>query len=149
MIISCRGPKDWVRAAASASNLSELTLSIGQVNRAVEVARTSVELADRSEDLFVRMRNRTTLGDALHAAGELDAAELELRAAEALQVEDQPEYPKLYSLSGYRICDLLLSRSAPFDGSAFRRDAPPPASEHTRRRCEEVKERATQTLGWA
>jgi tetratricopeptide (TPR) repeat protein len=140
--------QDWKNAAATASNLSELTLTVGQVDRAVEVARTGVELADRSEDPFWRMCSRVTLGDALHASGELDAAEAAFRAAEALQVEFQSQYSKLYSLQGYRFCDLLLSRSAPLDGSALGRDAPASAGEDLRRRCEEVRERADLMFKW-
>ncbi len=95
------------------------------------------------------MGSRTTLGDALHAAGELDAAQAAFRAAETLQAENQPEYSKLYSLPGYQFCDLLLSRSASLDGSALGRDALASVTEDVRARCEEVRERATQTLEWA
>jgi hypothetical protein len=37
-------------------------------------------------------------------------AAAEFRAAEAMQQDDQPEFPWLYSLSGFRYCDLLLSQ---------------------------------------
>ncbi len=79
--------EDWIGAAAAASNLAQLTLTVGQIDRAVEVAHSSVKLADRSENLGTRIINRTALGDALHAAGELDAAETAFQEAEALQVE--------------------------------------------------------------
>ncbi len=69
-----------------------------------------------------------------------------MRAAEALQLQDQPEYLKTYSLPGYRFCDLLLSRTAPLDGSALGREALASAGEDARRRCEEVRERASQML---
>ena len=44
--------EDWKNAAIAASNLSELYLTSGDVPQALESARQSVELADRSEDAF-------------------------------------------------------------------------------------------------
>ena len=44
--------EDWKNAAVSASNLSELTLTLGDVPRAVAFGEQSVELADRSGDAF-------------------------------------------------------------------------------------------------
>jgi tetratricopeptide (TPR) repeat protein len=38
----------------------------------------------------------------------LDEAEKWFREAEAMQKKEQPSYPFLYSLQGYRFCDLLL-----------------------------------------
>ena len=51
-----------------ASNLSELSLTLGDVSSAVRQGEQSVELADRSGDAFQRMVNRTTLADALRCA---------------------------------------------------------------------------------
>jgi tetratricopeptide (TPR) repeat protein len=51
------------------------------------------------------------------------------RLSLGLQAERQPGYPRLYSLAGYRYCDLLLSRGEP---EAF----------------EEVRGRAEETLKW-
>jgi len=102
--------KDWTDAARIAGNLSELVLTLGEVARAVDFARKSVAFADRSGDWASKMMFRTTLADALHQAGELDEAEKLFRDAEAMQQEEQPQYRYLYSLRGYRYCDLLLSR---------------------------------------
>jgi len=99
---------DWKSAAIAASNLSELTLTGGDLARALDYARQSVDLADRSGDAFQRMSRRTTLADALHQAGRLAEAEAAFRQAEEMQKERQPEYPLLYSLRGYQYCDLLL-----------------------------------------
>jgi tetratricopeptide (TPR) repeat protein len=134
--------EQWKNGAIAARNLSELTLTVGQLHRALDHARTAVELADRSGDRFQRIVNRTTLGEALHATGEVAEAEAAFREAEALQAELQPPYPKLYSLQGYRYCDLLLSRAAPLDGSALGRDGLGAVDEEARRRCEAVRERA-------
>jgi hypothetical protein len=60
---------DWRNAAIKASNLSELSLTLGDVSSAVRQGEQSVELADRGGDAFMRMATRTTLAAALHAAG--------------------------------------------------------------------------------
>ena len=95
-------------AAITAGNLSELQLTLGEVAEAIALAEQSVEYADRSGDAFQRMASRTTLADARHQAGERARAEALFQEAERLQAERQPEYPRLYSLQGYRYCDLLL-----------------------------------------
>ena len=101
--------EDWKGAAQDASNLSELQLTLGEVQSAVASAELSVFHADRSEDLFQRMINRTTHADALHQYGELDAALALFQEAEELQRQYEPEYPRLYSLRGFHYCDLLLA----------------------------------------
>ena len=98
----------WKSAAINASNLSELQLTLGEVAAAVASAERGVNHADRSEDLFQRMGNRSTHADALHQYGDQDAALKLFQAAEDLQQQFQPEYPQLYSLAGFRYCDLLL-----------------------------------------
>jgi len=45
----------WKHAALQASNLSELSLTLGDVSSAVRQGEQSVELADRSGDAFHRM----------------------------------------------------------------------------------------------
>ncbi|HSS47533.1 MAG TPA: hypothetical protein VLX28_01180, partial [Thermoanaerobaculia bacterium] len=142
--------KDWKNAAISANNLSELNLSLGEVPRAVAFGEQSVELADRSGDDFERMTSRTTLADAVHQAGRWKESAEAFRGAEAIQAEDELEYPRLYSMAGYRYCDLLLSRAEPEDGAGLAGLAENP--EQARRfgeLCREVRKRATQTLGWA
>jgi tetratricopeptide (TPR) repeat protein len=119
--------EDWKNAAIAAGNLSELHLTIGDLAQALDYARRSVDLADRSGDGFQRMSKRTTLADALHQAGRLDEAEELFREAEAMQEERQPQFPLLYSLRGYRYCDLLLGQG----------------------KTSEVLRRAEQTLEWA
>ena len=132
--------ENWSGSAAVASNLSELSLTLGDVSSAVRQGEQSVELADRSGDAFWRMGTRTTLAAALFCAGvtrwpgdrkrepnalasglsdsprETPAASavgspahLAFREAEAMQKEMQPQYPLLYSVQGYRYCELLLA----------------------------------------
>ena len=102
--------KDWLNAARQVSNLSELYLTIGEMDNAVDYAQQSVNLADRSGDAFMLMYSRTTLADALHQAGTLKEAEEYFQKAEEMQKERQPEYPLMYSYTGFRYCDLLLGQ---------------------------------------
>jgi tetratricopeptide (TPR) repeat protein len=103
--------EDWKSAAVAASNLSELHLARGAVRDAVTSARQSVELADRSEDIFQRMTRRATLANALHQAGSLGEACALFEDAEALQKELQSQYPMLYSPRGFRYCENVLDRA--------------------------------------
>jgi tetratricopeptide (TPR) repeat protein len=119
--------QSWKDAAVNASNLSELELTLGEVAAARESGQRSVDYADQSGDMFSRMGYRTTHADALHQAGEAEAALALFREAEQLQQEWQSRYPRLYALQGFRYCDLLLAQG----GTA------------------EVLEWAEQTLEWA
>ncbi|MFO8008012.1 MAG: tetratricopeptide repeat protein [Candidatus Brocadiia bacterium] len=120
-------PKRWDNAARGAGNLSELCLTMGDVEGAVAYAERSVQYAERSRDKFVRLYSRTTLADALHQAGRVGEAEELFEEAERMQAEREPQYPLLYSLQGCRYCDLLLARGE----------------------YDEVLDRARQTLEWA
>jgi tetratricopeptide (TPR) repeat protein len=97
-------------AAVAASNLSQIYLTIGELPRALELAKQSVELADRSDNKFQWMTKRVTLADALNQVGRTDEAEEVFRTAEQIQTERQPAYPLLYSLQGFQYCDLLLAQ---------------------------------------
>jgi tetratricopeptide (TPR) repeat protein len=118
---------NWGNAARVASNLSELYLTSGEAEKVVEYGHRCVEYADKSGDKFWKMGARTTLADALYQAGETGEAKGLFEEAEQMQKEDQPEYPYLYSLQGYKYCDLLISIGE----------------------YEEVERRARQTLEWA
>ncbi|NIM16069.1 MAG: TIR domain-containing protein [Candidatus Aminicenantes bacterium] len=119
--------KEWLSSAKAAGNLSELALTLGQVEKAVEYARQCVTYSDRSDDEFRQMATRTILADALHHSGQLEDAEKLLIEAEEMQKKRQPEYSYLYSLWGFRFCDLLLAQG----------------------KYQEVIERSGQTLKWA
>jgi tetratricopeptide (TPR) repeat protein len=100
----------WGNAAIAAGNMSELMLTLGRVPEAVQYSEQAVVHADRSEDAFQKGSKRTAHADALHQAGHMEEAERLFREAETLQKENQPEFPFLYSLSGYQFCDLLLGQ---------------------------------------
>ncbi len=119
--------ENWKFAARIASNLSELYLTIGDVPQALAYAEQSVQLADRSGDADLQRAFRTSLADALHQAGRLAESEAAFHKADEMQKKRQPEFSLLYSLQGYRYCDLLLSQGD----------------------YAEVGRRASQTLEWA
>ena len=120
------GREDWQNAAIAAGNLSELHVTIGDLNRALEYARKSVEMADRSGDGFQRMGKRTTLAAALHQVGRLNEAEALFSEAEEMQKARQPEFPLLYAFQGFQYCALLLDEG----------------------KFEDVRRRAETTLRW-
>ena len=100
--------QDWSNAAIRASNLSDAELILGEIDAAAVSAKKSVAHADRTADNFHTMSKRTTLADALYAAGKRVEAAALFADAESRQKEWQPHFPLLYSLQGYRYCDLLL-----------------------------------------
>ncbi len=104
--------QNWTNAAVSAGNLSELLLTIGRVAAARAAAAEALDHAERSRDLFQRMVARTQAADAAHQAGAVAEATRLFEEAERLRAERQPSLPRLYSLSGYRYCDLLLGAGA-------------------------------------
>ncbi|NQU24661.1 MAG: hypothetical protein HQ567_25545, partial [Candidatus Nealsonbacteria bacterium] len=117
----------WKNAAQQTGNLSGLQLILGRIDESIESAEQSVDYADRDKDVFLRIAMRTTLADVLHQAGRLAQAEDLFRQTEQMQKDFQPQYPLLYALQAYRYCDLLLTRG----------------------RCEDVLNRAAQTLKWS
>ncbi|HRJ10544.1 MAG TPA: ATP-binding protein, partial [Prosthecobacter sp.] len=103
--------KQWENAAAVASNLSELEVTLGLLGEAVATARRAIEFADQSRDAFQRMINRTTAADALHQSGQRAEARGLFEQAETLQRERQPQFDLLYSLQGFRYSDLILAEA--------------------------------------
>ena len=121
--------QNWEYASVQANNLAELHLLLGQIAAARSSAQQALAYADQSGDAFWRMASRTTLADAQHQAGQMAAALALMQEAERMQAERQPEYPLLYSVPGFRYCELLQA-----GGSAS---------------AQQVAERARQTLVWA
>ena len=119
--------EEWWNAAQAAENLSGLYVALGQIDAAIDAAKQSIDFADRSGDAFRRLCGRTAQADALCQARRVPEAESLFQEAERMQSDRQPEYPLLYSMRGYRYCDLLLGRG-----------------DH-----QGVIKRATQSLEWA
>lgn len=101
---------DWKNAAINAGYLSHLYQTIGDLPKAVGYALQNVELADRSGSHFWRIRQRTTLGNALHQLGRFSEAEAAFREAEMMQREDPREHSLLDSIWGGHYCELLLDQ---------------------------------------
>ena len=101
--------KDWGNAAISASNVSELELTLGRLTDAVADARQSITYADKSGEAFHRMSKRATAADALHHSCQRSEAGTLFAEAERMQQERQPVFDLLYSLRGFQYCDWLLA----------------------------------------
>lgn len=109
--------ENWKNAAIGSSSLSELEVTLGGLESAVADARRGIDFADRSGDAFEQMAERTTAADALHQSGCADEARGLFADAERRQQERQPQFDQLYSVRGFRYCDLLL---APAERAAWR-----------------------------
>ncbi len=106
----CVALHDWLNAAIRAGNLSELYLAVGELTQAIDYARQSVEFTDSGGHVGCQVIMRSTLAAALHQAGKLIEAESLFQKAEQSQKEREPQDPLLYSLRGFRYCDLLLGQ---------------------------------------
>ena len=141
--------EDWDEAATSASNLSELELTLGELAAALEDARQSVSYADRQGIAFSRKTRRARLADALHQSGKRAEAETYFREAENLQAKFLPHCPLLYSVSGFQYCDLLLAEAERGAWRALLGAARREQSAACVTSCGAVSERAARTLDWA
>jgi tetratricopeptide (TPR) repeat protein len=110
----------WKFAAMEAGNLCQLMLTLGRVQEAVEYGRRAVAHADRSGDGFQKETRRADLANTLHQAGRRDEAAALFQKTEELQNKDEPDVRFLYSLRGYRYCDLLLGTAEPGKDRAVR-----------------------------
>lgn len=106
----CINAQDWLEAARGIGNLSELQLTLGQVQVSLELARQGVELVDKSEDLFHRIITRTAYADALHQSGNIKESAKLFEVAENLYKKRNPNYQLLNSQQGFQYCDLLLTQ---------------------------------------
>ncbi len=104
--------EEWKFSAMTASNLSELSLTLGEVNAGLAYGEKAVGFADQSEDGFHMESKRAAYADALFQAGDLAKAEQLFGEAEAMQKKRQPECPYLYGLSGFQYCEVLLDKGA-------------------------------------
>jgi tetratricopeptide (TPR) repeat protein len=90
--------ENWREAAVSASNLSELELTLGDVAGAVGDAEQSVIYGDRSGDAFWSRVSRVQHGNMRHQRGHRDETQELFQEAERMQAESEPDHPLLYSL---------------------------------------------------
>ncbi len=103
--------KNWKEVAINTGNLSGTQLALGNVAAAVASSLHSVYYADQSRVMLQRATGWATYADALHQAGGETTQTLKLfMAAEQIQQEAEPELLYLYSLRGFKYCDLLLAQ---------------------------------------
>ena len=103
---------------SAASNLSETELLVGEIAAATATAEKAVALADRAGDASAddgQPRRPMPTRSTPLASGK--RRETLFADAERRQQKQQPKYPLLYSLRGYRYCDLLLSQGQAADGA--------------------------------
>lgn len=100
--------ENWLEAALGSNNYCELKLVTGDIKASIESGRLGLTYVDRTNDDFQRTINRATFGNALHQAMAIDDAIRLFEEAELIQQKREPEYPRLYSLYGFRYCELLL-----------------------------------------
>jgi hypothetical protein len=102
---------NWRQAGILADKLVEMELTLGDVGAAIRYGERAVAYAEKSGDADRRVVNRAGPADALHQAGRRGEAEARFLEAEAMQAQMQPQLPSLYSLQGFRYCDLLLTEA--------------------------------------
>jgi hypothetical protein len=142
------GKMDWKRAAAVASNLNELEVTLGRLSDAGTDARQSITHADQSGDAFTRMITRTTAADALYQSGKRMEAGTLFAEAERMQQEMQPQFDLLYSVRGFQYCDWLL---APAEQAAWQHLLDQPISNSKSRISDglaEVERRGNKMFEW-
>lgn len=126
---------------------------MGDLAAAVADGARSAEFADRSSNDFQRISKRTTHADALHQSGEADAARSLFVEAESTQAARQSTYPRLYSIQGFRYCDLLLAQAERAAWSAWLAQPVDPdqpgAEPGAADACSEVARRAARTRDWS
>lgn len=82
--------ESWKDASLSASNLSELSLILGDVAGSVSDAKQSVTYADRSGDVFHRKTRRARVADALHQSGRRAEAQMCFHGASMRPKQSRP-----------------------------------------------------------
>jgi len=112
--------ENWLASTIRASNVSELELTLGNVAGAIERAEQSVAFANRKSNRISKMclpdtraSFLTTLADALFQAGRRAEALAYYRQAEPEQSGGNPDKIILWSVQGFRYCDLLLGEFEP------------------------------------
>jgi hypothetical protein len=121
---------------------------MGVIAEALRSAQQSVTYADLSGDDFIRAATRTVHADVLHQAGHRDEGEARFREAEEMQAAREPRYPLLYSVSGFRYCDLLLSALERAAWQSTLHSSFIPSLSSLADSSHVVAERAVQTLKW-
>lgn len=101
----------WMDAAVSAINLSELQLTLGNIDAALIYGQKSVDYAKKSKwDIKNRAKSRAAFANIQYQAGNMLQAIILFNKAEQLQKKMEPSLLRLYSLPGFCYCELLLEQ---------------------------------------
>jgi tetratricopeptide (TPR) repeat protein len=139
---------NWREAASCVSNLSELELILGELDGAVGNGKQSVVYAESSGDVFLRLYSRTTHADALYQAGSWAEAQTLFNEAEQIQSKHAPNHPLLYSVQGFRHCDLLLAAPEIAAWQVVHRLKVRCQQSELLNLCRAASDHAAQTLKW-
>lgn len=111
---------DSNNATIDHGNLSEVYLLLGELDAALVASETAIDFADRTRDepavtleahhWAIHMRARSA--DILFRLDRIEEARDLYERAESMQAKAQPDYPLLYSESGFRYCEFLLRDAA-------------------------------------
>jgi tetratricopeptide (TPR) repeat protein len=101
--------KDWDHASQTARYLGETYTLIGDFGEAETWGEKSVGFSAVTDDYFEKVLNLTSLGDAFHQAGQLDAAERRFLAADEVRDETGQPVPNRFFFWGFGHCELLLT----------------------------------------
>lgn len=137
-------------AASSASNLSELLLTLGQIDGdggALDLAEQATGLAEMSNDTDQKVICLVTFGDAMHQAGLWTKAQYQFEKAERIQADYHRRHPFLKGLQGFQYCDLLLA--APERAASQIAQTKGTNLADLASTCDAIVERATRTLSLA
>jgi hypothetical protein len=119
-LIKARECADILLAVIRERQYSELLIISGDITRAIEQATRAVDAADHAvsqnpgkELCSQPIVARAVLAAALHARGEYTTALNVFQDSERRQAGLFPKHPLLYSLWGFRYCDLLIEQRVP------------------------------------
>lgn len=98
----------WERVGQTANLLSDVQLIEGSIDKAIATSKKSIESSDRSDDKHYMVISRTTLANALRAAGDREAARRLFIDAEQRQQSYYPDQPLLHGFRGFAYCDSLI-----------------------------------------
>lgn len=100
------------KIAKTESDLIEPYLTLGYIEKAIELAETGVKKNYHSDpDLERRLRRVSVYARALHQSGKNQEAFVYFKEAEKIQQQQKPEIQYLIGLSGFRYCELLMENN--------------------------------------
>jgi hypothetical protein len=141
--------KNWENAAATASNLSELEMTLGEVAGAVGAAEQSVTYADRSGVAWLRIGRRVALANARHHLGLFEEARAGFAEAETIFKSQTSDSDCLVGAWGVYYCDLLLASSERAAWQVVQKSAVSGQRSALIEECLAVSQRAAKMLQWA